>query len=118
MEANVKMLIAAALAAVALASSANVTLAQYEPDSVPIVRNYLGQLACPSNYVIRGNLCVSIYAGRRRGYDDGDYRGSYDGGYRRGPAVTRPWINNRGQLQCPSNYVLDDANNCVSIYAR
>lgn len=97
-----------AIAATFAALPINTASAQYG-DVVPIQRNYLGQLACPSNYVIRGNVCVSIYAGG----------GGYGGGYeRRRPAVVRPVVNPYGQLQCPSDYVLDYNNNCVSIYAR
>src|SRR5262245_5217134 len=40
------------------------------------------------------------------------------GGPRAAGPVARPWVNRYGQLQCPSNYVLDQANNCISIYAR
>jgi hypothetical protein len=106
-----KSLLAAALTVGTLVSSANVALAQYG-DTVPIRRNYLGQPACPSNYVIQDNYCISIYSG--------GFRGNYGGALprRRGyGSVVEPWINQNGQLQCPSNYVLDGAENCVSIYA-
>jgi hypothetical protein len=97
----------------ALVFPAKVTLAQYG-DVVPIRRNYLGQLACPSNYVIQDNVCISIYSPGFRG----DYGGALRGRGRRLGPIVEPWINPRGQLQCPSDYVLDGANNCVSIYAR
>lgn len=105
-----KHLFMLAIAATAAALSIDTASAQYG-DVVPIQRNYLGQLACPSNYVIRGNVCVSIYAGGGRYNEGGGY------GRRRG-AVVRPVVNPYGQLQCPGNYVLDYNNNCVSIYAR
>jgi hypothetical protein len=118
METPVKSLIIAAAATAALAASAGTALAQYG-DAVPITRNYRGELACPSNYVIRGNACVSIYAGRG-GYDDdrGHRRArrhrDFDDSYGRGRAV-QPRVNYRGELQCPSNYVIHGGA-CVSIY--
>lgn len=109
-----KTLVAFALAIVPLVSSAGIASAQYG-ERVPITRNYRGELACPSNYVIQGRSCISIYSPHFRG----DYGGSLPGPESMaGPPVTRPWINEYGALQCPSNYVLDYANNCVSIYAR
>src|SRR5512139_2940001 len=118
-----KALIVAAVASTTLAASAGAALAQYG-DAVPIRRGYGGEPVCPSNYVVRGNACVSIYAGRG-GYDGGyrreyygdydrrrRYRGDYDGG---GRAAVRPRINYRGELQCPSNYVIRGGL-CVSIY--
>lgn len=98
-----------ALAAAVLVSSTGVALGQQYGETVPIRRNHLGQLACPRDYVIQDNYCISIYSpGLRspipqpRGY---------------GPVV-RPWLNPYGALQCPSDYVLDGARNCVSIYAQ
>src|SRR5690349_10690431 len=95
-----KALIVAAAAAAAIASSAGVAFAQYG-DAVPIRPNYRGEPSCPSNYVIQGGACVSIYSGRR-GFREGynQYRG-YGG---RG--VTSPRMRWDGQLQCPSNYVI------------
>lgn len=112
-----KVLINAALASTMLAASAGIAFAQYG-DAVPIQRGYRGQPVCPSNYVVRGGACVSIYAGR--GYDEGRaYRRSgryrdFDDSYGRGGAV-QPRINYRGELQCPSNYVIRRGV-CVSIY--
>lgn len=101
-----------ALAAVILVSTTGIAASQRYGETVPIRRNYLGQLACPSNYVIQDNYCISIYSPGFRG----DYGGARPPTRRYGP-VTQPWINSRGALQCPSDYVLDGANNCVSIYA-
>jgi hypothetical protein len=111
----VKNLLAAALTTVALVSSTAIASAQQYGETVPIRRNYLGQLACPRDYVIQDNYCISIYSPGFRG----DYGGALPQrrGYGYG-AVTQPWINQNGALQCPSDYVLDGANNCVSIYAR
>jgi hypothetical protein len=100
--------------ATALISSIGVAAAQQYGERVPITRNYRGELACPSDYVIQGRSCISIYSPHFRG----NYGGALPGpGPVAGP-VTQPWVNQNGQLQCPSNYVLDSANNCVSIYAR
>lgn len=111
---------------------------QRGPDAVPITRNYRGELACPSNYVIRGNACVSIYAGgggggggRGGGFEGGfreSYRDDYDRSYRRerhrdeydagpsrGRAAVQPWVDQRGQYHCPSNYVVR-GEYCVSLY--
>lgn len=112
-----KALITAAFALAALASTADVVSAQYG-DTVPIRPNYRGEPSCPSNYVIRGNVCVSIYAGR--GYEYGyprhrRYSDDYDEPRPRGRAATRPWVNPRGELQCPSNYILRGGL-CVSVY--
>jgi hypothetical protein len=111
----VKNLLAAALTTMALVSSTAIALAQQYGETVPIRRNYLGQLACPRDYVIQDNYCISIYSPGFRG----DYGGALPQrrGYGYG-AVTQPWVNQNGALQCPSDYVLDGANNCVSIYAR
>jgi hypothetical protein len=109
METTMKALMFAAAAIAALAATADSALAQYGP-SVPITRNWRGEPACPSNYVIRGGACVSIYAGRR-GYHDG-YSDSYAGPGRR---AVRPVMNDRGLWQCPSNYVIRGGL-CVSLY--
>jgi hypothetical protein len=112
----VKSLVAAALTMAALVSS-DVALAQYGRygETVPIRRNYMGQLACPSDYDIQDNYCISIYSPRYYGrYSRG---APQPPGYGYGPVV-QPWVNPYGQLQCPSDYVLDPARNCVSIYAR
>jgi hypothetical protein len=82
----VKALIIAAVASAALAGSAGLASAQYG-DAVPIRPNYRGEPSCPSNYVIRGNACVSIYAGRggyersyrRERHRDYGYRPGYEG---------------------------------------
>ena len=109
-----KNLATAALTMVALVSTVGIAAAQQYGERVPIGRNYRGELACPSDYVIQGRSCISIYSPH--------FRGDY-GGALRGPPqgaavgqVTQPWVNQNGALQCPSNYVLDGANNCVSIY--
>jgi hypothetical protein len=101
---------------VALVSTVGIAEAQQYGERVPIVRNYRGELACPSDYVIQGRSCISIYSPHFRG----NYGGALPGppqGAATGP-VTQRWVNQNGALQCPSNYVLDGANNCVSIYAR
>ena len=109
-----KSLIIAALATAAVVSTAGTAFAQRGPDAVPISRNWRGEPACPSNYVVRGGTCVSIYAGRR-GYDGYGRRGrGYEDSYARGRAVP-PRINYRGEVQCPSNYVVRGGA-CVSIY--
>ena len=121
-----KTLILAAVASAALAGSVGAAIAQYG-NVVPIRPNYRGEPSCPSNYVIRGNACVSIYAGygshegryrgERREYHDGydrprRYRDHYDGG---GRAAVQPRLNYRGEWQCPSNYVIRGGL-CVSLY--
>lgn len=160
METTLRTLIFAALASVAVAAATDVAVAQ---ESVPITRNARGEQTCPSNYVIRGNACVSTSALRQRGlstaeqpgvprgrhpggvargYRDGppDYQGGYQSGYRReyyrddydgpprrrhrdddyagpsrGRTAVQPWINRRGELQCPSNFVIR-GRLCVSLY--
>jgi hypothetical protein len=114
-----KALIVAALASAAVVSGEGAIFAQGGPDMVPITRNYRGELACPSNYVIRGGACVSIYAGRR-GYDDDRAYGhrrhrSYGDSYPRSRQAVPPRINYRGEQQCPSNYVIRGGA-CVSLY--
>jgi hypothetical protein len=111
MEMTLKILFAAALATMALVSSADVALAQYD-EAVPIRRNYYGQPQCPRDYVVQDNVCLSIYSRRFRG----DYGGALPQRRGFGPVV-EPLATPRG-LQCPTDYVLDEANNCVSIYVR
>ena len=118
---KMKAFLTALAASVTLLGSCGVGLAQYG-DAVPIQRGYGGQPVCPSNYVVRGNACVSIYAGRGGGgYDDsrrGRYRGeerSHRGGYEGGREAVEPRINYRGEPQCPSNFVIRGGM-CVSIY--
>ena len=112
--------------------------AQQYGEMIATALNYRGELTCPSNYDTQNGWCVSIYSPRSR-YAGPGYGGPrYDepepgyggpepgygspgpgyGGPRAAGPVTRPWVNQYGQLQCPSNYVLDPANNCVSIDAR
>lgn len=107
-----KAMTLAALATVALALSTEVIQAQ---SAVPITRNWRGEPACPSNYVIRGGACVSIYAGRGGHYGDDGYRRGYRDSYARGRGAVQPRVNWRGELQCPSNYVIRGGL-CVSLY--
>ena len=100
-----KALMLVATATLALAATAESAVAPYG-SAVPITRNWRGELACPSNYVIRGGACVSIYA------DRGGYRDSYATHGRR---AVRPVLNYQGQWQCPSNYVIR-GRMCVSLY--
>lgn len=100
METTLKALIIAALAGAAVVASADLALAQRGPDIVPMGRNAAGQPVCPSNYVVQGNSCVSIYAGRRGG-----------------PDAVPIGRNAAGQPSCPSNFVVR-GNACVSIYAK
>lgn len=121
-----RTLITTALASAVLAVSAGAALAQYG-DAVPIGRNWRGELACPSNYVIRGNACVSIHALRRGGHETGEYPGErrwrrerYHDGYGGPPSAygrgaVQPRVNYRGEMQCPSNYVIRGGL-CVSLY--
>lgn len=105
---------------IALAASATSGWAQYG-DVVEPRYNRRGDAVCPSNYVIRGGACVSIYANRRGeyrrrgGYDeDRGYRGGRNRGEMRGGGI-EPQVNRRGELQCPSNYVIRRGL-CVSLY--
>jgi hypothetical protein len=111
----VKPLVIAAVAGVALTASVGTALAQYG-DVVPIRPNYRGEPSCPSNYVVRGNACVSIY-GERGGYEGRGYRHNRDYGYRDGygGGAVQPRMNYRGEPQCPSNYIIRRGV-CVSIY--
>ena len=104
-----RAIVLAAATVAALAGSAGPSSAQYG-DAVPISRNWRGELACPSNYVIRGNACVSIYAGRRAYRERRDFRD----GYARGGYGIPPRMNRRGEMQCPSNYVIRGGV-CVSL---
>jgi hypothetical protein len=71
---------------------------------VPIRPNASGEPSCPSNFVIRGNVCLSIFADRRAlRYSAGN----------RETAPAR--INHRGQIQCPSNFVVY-RRTCISLY--
>jgi hypothetical protein len=70
----------------------------------PIRPNAHGQPSCPSNFVIRGKVCISTFAGRGAlNFSAGDRD------------TASPWINTRGKLQCPSNFVLR-REMCVSLY--
>ncbi|MGM4906761.1 hypothetical protein AB8B21_03155 [Tardiphaga sp. 866_E4_N2_1] len=113
-----KIKMTAALVAGILGVSCIAASAQSGPDILPISRNYRGEAACPSNYVIRGNACVSIYAGRG-GFGDEEYgrrdRRYYGDQGRRGGDILQPRVNRRGELQCPSNYVIEDGE-CVNLY--
>ena len=71
---------------------------------VPIRPNVRGEPSCPSNFVIRGKVCLSVLADRRAlHYGAGDRD------------MVRPRIIRRGQLQCPSNFVVY-RRTCVSLY--
>jgi hypothetical protein len=108
--------LSAAVALVVLAASAGSAFAHLstgerqiaaEPEwntVVPIRPNARGVPSCPSNFVIRGKVCVSTFAGRGAlNFSAGDRD------------TASPWINGRGQLQCPSNFVLR-RKLCVSLY--
>jgi hypothetical protein len=131
----VRTFIIAAAATVTLAGSTCVASAQSDA-AIPIQRNYRGELSCPANYEIRGNACVSIYAGRGlpgsfdRGYGNYRYRDDhYDAPqplrppWRRhrddlddgGRAAVQPRLDYRGELQCPRNFVVH-GNLCVSLW--
>jgi hypothetical protein len=103
-------LIIATIATAVIASTSGVASAQYG-DVVPIRPNYRGEASCPSNYVIQGGACVSIYAGRRGGFREG--YNEYRGAGRRG--AERPVLRPDGLLQCRSNYVIRNGL-CVSLY--
>lgn len=109
---DVKRIALATLMMTMTLALSEVAVAQYG-EIVPIRPNYRGQPACPTDYVIQDNYCISIYSRRFRG----DYGGSLPRPRGYGPVV-EPWVNPYGQLQCPTDYVLDRAGNCVSIYAR
>jgi len=115
----VKAFILLSVASLAIACSNGFAFAQYG-DAVPIQPNHRGEPSCPSNYIIKGNACVSLYPGG----------GTYDGSNRperyadndeppltsenNAPHVVQPWLRPDGQLQCPSNYVISRGL-CVSI---
>lgn len=138
-----KNLIIAAVTTSSLFASAGVAVAQYG-DAVAIQRNYRGEQICPSNYVIRGNACVSVRtlqsqgrstaerpgrpgreyygddydSGPRRQRSRGEYdQGRYGGGPWGGQQAVQPHINRRGEVACPSNFVIRGGA-CVSIYGR
>ena len=71
---------------------------------VPIRPNARGEPSCPSNFVIRSKVCVSIFAGTRAHYLSVGER-----------PTARPTINRRGEMQCPSNFVLR-RKLCISLY--
>jgi hypothetical protein len=58
----VKNVLTIALTTVAIVSSSGIAAAQQYGERVPITRNYRGELACPSDYVIQGRSCISIYS--------------------------------------------------------
>jgi hypothetical protein len=71
---------------------------------VPIRPNAGGEPSCPSNFVIRGKVCLSIFADRRAlHYSAGDRE------------TAHPRIDHRGQFQCPSNFV-GYRKICISLY--
>lgn len=71
---------------------------------VPIRPDVRGEPSCPSNFVIRGKVCMSIFASPRAlRYSAGDRE------------TARPWINSRREVQCPSNFVLH-RKTCISLY--
>jgi hypothetical protein len=70
----------------------------------PIRPNARGEPSCPANFVIRGKVCVSIFAGARA-----QYLGAGD------RETAQPFINAHGQKQCPSNFVIR-RRVCVSLY--
>lgn len=93
-------LIAAALGSVAFVSCCGVSWAQ--APTAPISFNYRGEPVCPSNYIVRGNVCVNLYAGQAQPRA------------RQAMPETAPIQRNyRGELACPSNYVIR-GNACVS----
>jgi hypothetical protein len=71
---------------------------------VPIRPNASGEPSCPSNFVIRGKVCLSIFADRSAlHYSVGDRE------------TVLPRIIRRRQLQCPSNFIVY-RRTCVSLY--
>lgn len=107
--------VSVAVALVVLAASAGNALARlstgYKPlgpelewsTVVPIRPNAGGEPSCPSNFVIRGKVCLSIFADRRAlNYSAGDRE------------MALPRIN-RGQFQCPSNFIVY-RKVCISLY--
>jgi hypothetical protein len=128
----VRAFVIATAVAIALAGSTHIASAQYDA-AVPLQRNYRGELSCPANYEMRGNACVSIYAGRGlpgsfdRGYGSYRYRDDYFEPPRRPPrrrhrddfdegrATVAPRLDYRGELVCPRNFVVR-GNLCVSLW--
>jgi hypothetical protein len=71
---------------------------------VPIRPNASGKPSCPSNFVMRGKVCLSIFADRSAlHYSVGDRE------------MVRPRIIRRGQFQCPSNFIVY-RKTCISLY--
>ena len=123
-----------AVAAATLAGSTRIAPAQSDA-AIPLQRNFRGEPSCPNNYEIRGNACVSIYAGRGvpgafdRGYGSYRYRDDYYDAPRRprpprrqhrddhddGRATVEPRLDYRGELVCPRNYVIR-GNVCVTLW--
>ena len=71
---------------------------------VPIRPNAGGEPSCPSNFVIRGKVCLSIFADRRALHHGAGDR-----------ETAQPRINHRGQFQCPSNFIVY-RRICISLY--
>jgi hypothetical protein len=133
-ETTVRALIIAAAISMALAGSPRIASAQSDA-AIPIQRNDRGEPSCPANYELRGNACVSIYAGRGvpgsfdRGYGSYRYREDYfeaprparpprrrhRDDYDDGRATVEPRLDYRGELQCPRNFVIR-GNLCVSLW--
>lgn len=123
------------MAVAALAGSTCLVQAQFDA-VIPFQRNWRGELSCPDNYEIRGNVCVSVYAGHGepgsfdRGYGNYRYRDDYydpirpprmprrlhrddiDGG---GRATVYPRLDYRGELVCPRNFIIRGSV-CVSLW--
>jgi hypothetical protein len=117
-----------------LAGSTRIASAQFDA-VIPLQRDDRGELSCPANYEIRGNACVSIYAGRGvpgsfdRGYGSYRYRDDYYDAprpprpprrrhrhdYDDGGQTIQPRLDYRGELQCPRNFVIQ-GNLCVSLW--
>lgn len=133
-ETIVRAFIIAAAVTTALAGSAHIASAQSDA-AIPIQRNYRGEPSCPGNYEMRGNACVSIYAGRGapgsfdRGYGSYRHRDDYYDAprparpprrrhrddYDDGRASVEPRLDYRGELVCPRNFVIR-GNLCVSLW--
>jgi hypothetical protein len=129
-----RALIIATAATTTLAGSAQMASAQYDA-AIPLQRNYRGELSCPANYEMRGNACVSMFAGRGapgnfdRGYGNYRYRDDYfeaplaqhpprrrhRDDFDEGRASVQPRLDYRGELKCPRNFVIKD-NLCVSLW--
>ena len=123
-----------AVATLALAGSTHIVPAQSDA-AIPLQRNDRGEPSCPANYEIRGNACVSIYAGRGvpgsfdRGYGSYRYRDDYfeaprpqrpprrrhRDDYDDGRASVEPRLDYRGELVCPRNFIIR-GNRCASLW--